>query len=243
MKALLMFAASFISFSCLSQEYPSQKKMNGTWEFLPYEDSGDTTFLAYCLFKKNKSVHITYWREAEKVSIYGFPFSYYGFWDNNTKDPVRITDLATSGENIRFYDHIGESYDSLGNLLQQTRGFWMSYNEEEEPNHEPALLRFYFGRGTTPDIYKRVKELPRFIIQSLREHRNEWHKFELFMEMKPIRVAKAFIYIVPRKASKIYLIKGDKVEVLEDKKEWYKIRYYGAKITEGWIKKSDVEEP
>jgi SH3-like domain-containing protein len=39
----------------------------------------------------------------------------------------------------------------------------------------------------------------------------------------------------------MYLIKGDEVEVLEEKGEWLKVRYYGKKIIEGWIKKSDVE--
>jgi len=31
------------------------------------------------------------------------------------------------------------------------------------------------------------------------------------------------------------------VEVLETKDIWIKIRYYGNKTIEGWIKKSDVE--
>jgi SH3-like domain-containing protein len=39
----------------------------------------------------------------------------------------------------------------------------------------------------------------------------------------------------------MYLIKGDEVEVLEEKGEWLKIRYYGKKVVEGWIKRSDVD--
>ena len=41
--------------------------------------------------------------------------------------------------------------------------------------------------------------------------------------------------------SKNYLKKGDEVEVLEEKNIWLKIRFYGSKIIEGWIKKSDIE--
>jgi len=39
----------------------------------------------------------------------------------------------------------------------------------------------------------------------------------------------------------MYLLKNDEVEVLEEKEDWLRIRYYGKKTIEGWIKKSDVE--
>jgi SH3-like domain-containing protein len=39
----------------------------------------------------------------------------------------------------------------------------------------------------------------------------------------------------------MYLIKNDVVEVLEEQEDWLRIRYYGKKVIEGWIKKSDVE--
>ena len=46
--------------------------------------------------------------------------------------------------------------------------------------------------------------------------------------------------------TKMYLLKGDEVEVLEESErspevEWLKIRYYGRKTIEGWIRKSDIE--
>jgi len=39
----------------------------------------------------------------------------------------------------------------------------------------------------------------------------------------------------------MYLIQNDTVEILEDKGDWLKMRYYGKKIVEGWIKKSEVK--
>lgn len=42
-------------------------------------------------------------------------------------------------------------------------------------------------------------------------------------------------------STKMYLLKGDEVEIIEEKDEWLKIRYYGKKTIEGWIKKRDVE--
>jgi hypothetical protein len=41
--------------------------------------------------------------------------------------------------------------------------------------------------------------------------------------------------------TKMYLLKGDEVEIIEEKDKWLKIRYYGKKTIEGWIKRSDVE--
>ncbi|MFY7987347.1 MAG: SH3 domain-containing protein [Flavobacterium sp.] len=56
-----------------------------------------------------------------------------------------------------------------------------------------------------------------------------------------IKVSNAIIYNTPNSPTKMYLIKGDEVEILEEKGEWLKIRYYGKKTIEGWIKRSDVE--
>ncbi|MFC0183754.1 hypothetical protein SAMN04515674_11132 [Pseudarcicella hirudinis] len=56
-----------------------------------------------------------------------------------------------------------------------------------------------------------------------------------------IKVSKAIIYNLPNTSTQMYLIKGNEVEVLETKGDWLKIRYYGKKVVEGWIKKTDVE--
>lgn len=56
-----------------------------------------------------------------------------------------------------------------------------------------------------------------------------------------IKVSKSIIYDSPNSPTKMYLIKGDEVEILEEKEEWLNVRYYGKKIIEGWIKKSDIK--
>jgi SH3-like domain-containing protein len=45
----------------------------------------------------------------------------------------------------------------------------------------------------------------------------------------------------PNKQTKMYLLKDDIVEIIEEKEDWLHIRYYSKKVVEGWIKKSDVE--
>ena len=55
-----------------------------------------------------------------------------------------------------------------------------------------------------------------------------------------IQVPKSTIYRTPNNPIKMYLLKGDEVEVLSEKDGWLHIRYYGKKTIEGWIKKTDV---
>jgi hypothetical protein len=59
--------------------------------------------------------------------------------------------------------------------------------------------------------------------------------------LKTILVTKSNLFSTPNVSTKMYLVKGDEIEILEKKSEWLKIRYYGKKIVEGWIKNSDIE--
>jgi len=66
-----------------------------------------------------------------------------------------------------------------------------------------------------------------------------------------IKTQKSFFYSAPNKPKKMYLIKGDEIDVLDyydydfekniEFKSYLHVRYYGKKTIEGWIKKSDVE--
>lgn len=61
---------------------------------------------------------------------------------------------------------------------------------------------------------------------------------------KLIRVVKATIYSKPNKPTKMYLVEGDNIEILEEKREWIKFFYINPKTNkeiEGWIKSGDVE--
>jgi hypothetical protein len=58
---------------------------------------------------------------------------------------------------------------------------------------------------------------------------------------KKIKYEKVKLNLSQSQPTKMYLVKGDEVEIVEEKGDWVKIRYYGKKVIEGWIKKSDVE--
>lgn len=82
--------------------------------------------------------------------------------------------------------------------------------------------------------------------QSIKDKRNYCQEF-LGKEIK-LTKAKNIIYSLPNQPTKMYLIKGDPVEIVTKKDSWLQIRYYPEKdgiwtgsTIEGWVKLSDVE--
>ncbi|WP_026995675.1 SH3 domain-containing protein [Flectobacillus major] len=96
-----------------------------------------------------------------------------------------------------------------------------------------------YGFGWTPGqpqnglTFRKAKNVPNEILK----------KESIFKKVRfrNILSLKTLVYTSPNTMSKNYLKKGDEVEVLEEKNIWLKIRFYGSKIIEGWIKKSDIE--
>lgn len=227
-----------------AQETKKEKQLMGFWQFVPPEKGYDSSFI---IFKENKSIELTYWLESQKVGFYGSPFTYFGFWNTSyyggTTNPKHISELKSSGRFIFFYDNLIKDlseenkigYDSLGNLYRPNRkcdwGFINDGNGIE------------FNFGPQPDTYKRVDKIPDYVLLSLKKNKEHWKKYLDFIEHKELKIGalKSTIYNLPNKPTKMYLIKNDEVEIVEEKGDWIKIRYYGKKVVEGWIKKSDVE--
>lgn len=235
-----------ISSQIFAQTIPRQEKIQGLWKFVPQKKYGDTTFLHYMICKRNKILETTYWNDTKEVNVYSSPHSYYGFWHNaNGVYPKKVSELKSSGNRVLFYDDLGINYDSLGNLIKHTRSCYLTYSiegddEAEMPSdYTPNKLYLNFV-GNNPDIYERIKEIPLFVIEALRKSEKDWQKYKLFVGFKKTNI-KTYIHSTPNTSTKMYLIKSDEVEILEENGEWLRIRYYGKRVVEGWIKKSDVE--
>jgi hypothetical protein len=242
-KLLVTFYVLLISHICFSQK--ENQQIMGIWRFVPPNEGHDSSWV---IFKENKSLDIFYWIETKKTSIpINEPFTYYGFWDTSyyggENKPKHISELKPIGRFIFFYDDLIHDlsqenkigYDSLGNLYQPTRICdWGFINDGDG-------IEFNFG--PQPDTYKRVDKIPDYVMLNLKKNNEHWQKYLKFTEHKEskIKEIKTKIHLAPRKPTKMYLIKGDEVEIIEEKDEWLKIRYYGKKVIEGWIKKSDVE--
>ena len=93
-------------------------------------------------------------------------------------------------------------------------------------------------------MLNRVNYLPAVLIKKLifqsKKDKRDYIKEFLDIEFKKITTKKSLIHSAPNKPTKMYLIKGDEVEVLEEKNGWLNIRYYGKKTIEGWVKKEEV---
>lgn len=99
--------------------------------------------------------------------------------------------------------------------------------------------------------FTKVTNLPNIYLsalynQSIKDKRNYCEEF-LRKEIK-LTKAKSIIYSQPNQPTKMYLIKGDPVEIVTKKGHWLQIRYFTekngiwtGKTIEGWVKQSDVE--
>jgi hypothetical protein len=82
-----------------------------------------------------------------------------------------------------------------------------------------------------------------FWVSGTTENPNEeWIvRWKVTEKIKKVVSPKVLLHSQIDQPTKMYLLKGDEVEIIEEKDEWLKIRYYGKKTIEGWIRRSDVE--
>ncbi|MNK10403.1 hypothetical protein D3C87_284270 [compost metagenome] len=132
MKNILFFIL-FITFNqqAIAQEdlTPSIERLQGVWEFR----EGNTR--AYMIVRQNKALLIINNISKGESNCYGFPFSYFGFWNwekHGDDEPKHVSQLETSGNYIRFYDDLGESYNQNGDLIKMTRGCFVTLNEDSD---------------------------------------------------------------------------------------------------------------
>jgi hypothetical protein len=243
LSVLLIIVADFV----LAQN--TEKKIDGFWKF-----EIEKEYECYLVCHKNKMIKVSFWFNSnENAYIYGTPFTYFGFWDNScylNEDtcPKNIKDLKPTGKYMFFYDDLiipkenknNIGYDSLGNLYQPTRRCQWAINDELPEGLPPTTLTLYFNMN--PDVYKKVEVIPNYVLSSLKKNKEDWKRYLDFIGNKMFRIKspKSTIYNTPNNPTKMYLIKGNEVEILEQKDNWLRIRYYGKKTIEGWIKKEDV---
>jgi len=254
MNKLILPLLILILFNEVSYSQKNNNLFYGIWKFQPEKKSNDITFISFIIFQKNKQLGITFWNNSKKSNTYGNPFTYYGFWDNScylekNECPKELKDLKSNGKYIFFYDNlitpkknqINIGYDRLGNLYEPTRRCQWSINEDLPEGLPPTTLSLYFNMN--PDVYKKVDTIPYFVLNSLKNNIEDWKKYLDFIghQEKHIKSEKSTIYTSPNIPTKMYLVKSNEVEIIEEKDKWLKIRYYSKKSIEGWVKKEDVE--
>jgi hypothetical protein len=218
----------FVFFFCLSKGYSQEKKayhikdLNGIW--FNMTDKFKYNEIQYVIFKDGNGVYLTY------NSI------------NNPKTP-QIDIIENSCSFISRSDTLWKEQKDTGNqsddflLWGIPYKFYFDNIKDMEGSIELESWNIF--------NFRRVKLLPNNFIKILYNQgkidKREYLKEFLNMNMREIIIPKSNIYSISHISTQMYLVKGNEVEILESKDEWLKIRYYGKKIIEGWIKKSDVE--
>jgi hypothetical protein len=101
---------------------------------------------------------------------------------------------------------------------------------------QDTFMNIYYSSRQQYVTYKKLDALPQNIRNYLLKK-----GVHVGFPHKEISSAKVPIYSEPEKPTRMYLIKGDVVTVLEEKNGWLKIEYEGKKLVTGWIKKGDTE--
>lgn len=164
------------------------------------------------------------------------PFPYVESIRNNTYMPIPkdsiVLDMAISNikmNEIFILEGLNKIEDSYSENQYSTLSFLLSV---VRPNYIETNRAWHPAPSTVGGMI-RVIEPPKFIQDFIKYLRKD--------KKKVIIKNKTIINTSLAEPTKMYLIKGDEVEILEEKGEWLKIRYYGKKTIEGWIKNSDVE--
>ncbi|SOD20356.1 hypothetical protein [Pedobacter xixiisoli] len=195
------------------------------------------------IIRQNKALEIKTYTNKKESHCDKDSFSYFGFWDyekHGDEELKHVSQLEKSGSRIYFYTKKNQNDD----LLETTRDCFVTLNEDDDSTiPDPDLLRLYAINGT-PNVYEKIKQIPPTILKSLKKKPKDWKIYLDFMGTveKTIAVPKASIFKNPAatQPTKMYLIKGDKVEILSQDGQWVKIRYYGKATIEGWLRIDDI---
>ena len=229
------------------------KDFEGIWKFSPPKKSNDTTFTSIEMIKNRNKLRIFYWHDSKSLSV---NHEMFGFVEKNKK-LNRLSELVDEGFQLFSYKiNPMAPNDSIKYLEGSGRYCLALFNgiageEEMAPpdDGDPNYFTFNFN-GRENEYYLQIHHLPNRVVQALHKNPVEKSKVEDFLGIhyaciKPTRV---IINKQPHQPTKMYLIQNDPVEVVEERDNWLKIKYYPekngewtGKTIEGWIKKTDVE--
>jgi hypothetical protein len=148
------------------------------------------------------------------------------------KDKISVTD----------FNNVGEYFCICNNNKSILECSYPSFNWTDSS---------YFYTGTDVFEYYKIEYISNIIklqLHRLSKQNNRNYLFDyLNLNLKIIK-SKVILYSQPSQPTKMYLIQNDPVEVVEERDDWLKIKYYPekngewtGKVIEGWIKKTDVE--
>jgi len=241
---LFFYSKTYAQHDASVIETPTVKKLQGIWGFgvnaINDEEKKkfDKNFEIYWIIKGNKYLDITLFKNDNEI---GASVWYFDLLDleKDTLIPKNISQFRKQGDYfLEFGEHC---IDSVGSILCGGRGCGITLNEFGlDKIGDDYFCRYWTG---IPESHAKIKQIPNKILIKLKQDSKAWDTYVKFLQLKVVKIktSKSTIYNIPDLYTKMYLLKNDEVEILEEKDEWLRVRFYGKKIVEGWIKKSDVE--
>ena len=213
---LCMMLCTWWNWTFAQKEPMSIKDFQGVWqgnEPIGNEEVDRTT--RYLIYKDNKVLDC----DISIVQLIGV--TNFGLW-SGANDPKSCRELKAKG--TKYYECMGSAEPDEFNVA------FYSDTELEYANNT------VFIKLALPD-----KLLLRYLKKRGIKDNRDYIKELLGISFKKIKEPKVMIYSSISQISKAYLLQNDEVEVLETKDSWIRIRYYGTKVTEGWIKANQIQ--
>jgi hypothetical protein len=205
-----------------------QKEIEGFWIQHPGNSAKtNTDETIYMYYSKQFATMVWFYQDAE-IDHYTRNYGFYDDCDLPAMDSLK--------RNGNYYFEVTpfdfEREDKRKVYVESACGQVSFFTEKQD-----TFMNIYYSSRQQYVTYKKLDALPQNIQNYLLKkgvHVGSPHK--------EISSAKAPIYSEPEKPTKMYLIKGDVVTVLEEKNGWLKVEYEGKKLVTGWIKKGDTEQ-
>lgn len=226
--------------------------LKGVWEFALYENN-------FYIFYEDSVASIGLRNNGEL----GISFGKVGFIDENDPylvklDSIQNADGDNKNELVPLHFRVNLTDEDIKHIklknvsgkqnLFYDDGVLSSLGIEDYPIQTGTRMEII---NSNVHIYIKRQDLPPLFIRKLSlKYPPQILKKMLDKTFTKIKIPKSFIYSNPTVLSKMYLIKGDQIEVVGEKEikgtKWLHFRYYGNSATtgkpiEGWIKRSDIE--
>lgn len=212
----------------LSQEHNLQM-VQGIWESIHLPEYTNNEYFV-TVNKNFKCLSLGYDFDTKKSYIHE---SYVGFQDSSFYDidEICLIDLKESG----IY------YTEISSVDEHERATKTHFNTTDMIEITDDYMEINFGNV---NIFKRIYELPNWILKILywkgKENKRNYIKEYLDIQVCEISTNLCTIYIEPNKPTQKQILKEDIVIILEEQKNWFKVKY-GDDGNIGWIKRRDVK--
>ena len=225
----------FITFSLilLAASYPfaqtKQQKFQGVWQEIIIDPESKETHIKIIAGIHSLAIaHV----ESDDLDFF-LSEAIEGFINTNSFERIKLDSLDENGMYyiiVLYKDEIINSWIEKKNCIMG----WQLYFEDDNLIIEGGKLAEYVRCTHLP-----LKTMRLLYLRGKRDKRN-YIKEYLDIDVKEIIVPRSIIHSEPDTPTRMYLIKGDIVTVLEEKNEWVKVEYEGKKVVTGWIKRQDV---